>query len=538
MFMLFALSVVTAGLGVYYRDSCTNSYGCLGHSGLILYVECGKTLCPVNHTAVDLRQCSNDSGPANGSDTWLDHGCSLLGGGCTRRFLKSKGDKPWCVPVGLDKDGHYAPMARVGSELCRIQCGQDYGILDRNGNLSCACPPEPPSNNSAVDEACQSYREEMDVETMSNCFCQSPLSCNATSCPCIPRQGAMTKTIDLQNGNIDLRAAYPFTGLFPVVPCKMREDGNEVQCPSNWQQKKVSGYGALALAQGYRFLRPSSNMFYQPTGLAVSALRLNSCVCVRHCLSEFPVILCLLPKWSRKLVQCIPSAYLERTADLRGEILLVGEEDRKTSAIATVNGMNWTCWNSSGHSCQIAAPRPLSEAPVCVCLRPCTPSQCACGSHGFRVFKHFDVAMMRHGLCTLSGSVSGSAWKATVCKKGSTPCAAGEQIKTLETPEQSLFALGYRYFLADKWLRALPVQRPLKHGECLCTDRCTEGAPFLQCRLANETFSECKTPVEFPRGIGEGIVLAKDVPKLSCQGEVTVTRCNEISCNDIGCNVK
>ena len=56
--------------------------------------------------------------------------------------------------------------------------------------------------------------------------------------------------------------------------------------------------------------------------------------------------------------------------------------------------------------------------------------------------------------------------------------------------------------------------------------------------MANETFSECKTPVEFPRGIGEGIVLAEDVPKLSCQGEVTVTRCNEISCNDIGCNVK
>ena len=100
MFRLFALSVVTAGLDVYYRDSYTNSYGCLGHSGLIFYVECGKTLCPVSHTGVDLRQCSNDSGPANRSDTWLDAGCSLLGGGCTRRFIKSKGDKPWCVPVG------------------------------------------------------------------------------------------------------------------------------------------------------------------------------------------------------------------------------------------------------------------------------------------------------------------------------------------------------------------------------------------------------------------------------------------------------
>ena len=174
--MLFALSVVTAGLGVHYRDSCTHSYGCLGHSGLILYVDCSKTLCPVNHTAVDLRQCFNNSGPANGSDTWLDSGCLLLGGGCTRRFLKSKGDKPWCVPVALDKDGHYAPVARVGSELCRIQCDQDYGILDRNGNLSCACPPtKPPSNDSSVEEACQSYHEEMDVTTMSNCFCQLPV---------------------------------------------------------------------------------------------------------------------------------------------------------------------------------------------------------------------------------------------------------------------------------------------------------------------------------------------------------------------------
>ena len=154
------------------------------------------------------------------------------------------------------------------------------------------------------------------------------------------------------------------------------------------------------------------------------------------------------------------------------------------------------------------------------------------------MFKHYDLSLMRHGFCTLSGSASGSAWKATVCKKGSTPCAAGEQTKTLETPQQLLFALGYRYFVADKLLRTLPVQRPLKQGECLCVDRCTEGAPILQCRQANETFSKCKTPVEFPRGIGEGIVLAKDVPKLSCQGEVAVTRCTEIDCNDIDCNEK
>ena len=125
MFMLFALSVVTAGLGVYYRDSCTTPYGCLRNSGLLLYVECGKTLCSVNHTAVDLRMCQNEQGPPNGSDTWLDPGCTLLGGGCARRFVKADGGRPWCVPVVIDQNGSYAPVARVGTTKCRIECNQD-----------------------------------------------------------------------------------------------------------------------------------------------------------------------------------------------------------------------------------------------------------------------------------------------------------------------------------------------------------------------------------------------------------------------------
>ena len=122
MFALFALTVATAGLGVYYRDSCFTPYGCLGRLGFLLYVDCSRTLCPVNHTVIDLRECQNDTGPSNGSDTWLDPGCALLGGGCTRRFLKSAGDKPWCVPVARDENRRYAPAVRVDTTKCRIEC--------------------------------------------------------------------------------------------------------------------------------------------------------------------------------------------------------------------------------------------------------------------------------------------------------------------------------------------------------------------------------------------------------------------------------
>lgn len=536
MMMLFALSLVTAGLGVYYRDSCTAPYGCLGHSGLLLYVKCSSTLCPVNHTAVDLRQCQDDSGPANGSDTWLDPGCALLGGGCTRRFAKSVGDKPWCVPVALDKNGSFAPAVRVGTTGCRIQCDQDYGTLDANGNVSCACPP---SNRSSVDEACASDHAEMDVGTMATCFCQSPSPCNSIGCPCIPHEGAMARTMDLRNGHLDVRAVHPFGGLFPVVPCKTKQNGNHTLCPAGWQQKTFGGYGALALAEGYRFLRPKSSMFYQPTGLSVTAWRMNSCVCVRGCLSDFPTILCRLLTWSRRLVQCIPSAYLETTLDLRHKMLPVEREDRKTATVTAANGTTWTCSIDGRDRCNIPTPRPLESSPDCACLKPCSPSLCSCGSHGFRVFKHFDLSTMEGGLCTLSGDASRIAWSATACKGGTTPCAADERIMDFEFPEPKLFALGYRYYTGNKWMRAMPIERPLQQGECVCIDRCASGAPFLQCLSANATLSECRTTVDFPRGIGEGILRAKDVPRLTCVESVAViNRCNDVTCDDESCNSK
>ena len=215
------------------------------------------------------------------------------------------------------------------------------------------------------------------------------------------------------------------------------------------------------MAQGYRFVRPNSNMFYQPTGLAVSALRQNSCLCVRHCLSDFPTILCVLPEWSRKLVRCIPFVYLERKLDLRRKVLSVQRKDRKTVAITTTNDTKWTCSIDSQDICEMAIPRPLTLAPVYACLKRCCPSESPCGSHGFRMCKHFDLSTMQDGLCTLSGSATGDAFKATICKQGSTPCAADEQIRELHFPERKLLALGYRYYVGNKWLRALPIKRPL-----------------------------------------------------------------------------
>ena len=53
--VLFALSVITSGLGMYYRDSCTVLYGCLGRSGVMLDAPCRYPVCEVNHTGVDLR---------------------------------------------------------------------------------------------------------------------------------------------------------------------------------------------------------------------------------------------------------------------------------------------------------------------------------------------------------------------------------------------------------------------------------------------------------------------------------------------------
>ena len=399
--MLFALSVVTAGLGVYYRDSCTIPYGCLGQSGLLLYLNCGETLCPVNHTAVDLRQCQLNTGPSNGSDTWLDKGCELLGGGCTRRFAKSVQDKPWCVPVALDQNGTYAPAVRIGTTKCRIQCNQDYGILDAKGNMSCACPSSPPP----AWMACHSNHTEVEVGDMSSCFCQSLMPCNASSCPCITHQGAMARNMDYETGRLDVRAVYPFDDLFPVVPCQTESNDNRTQCPVHWQRKLFGGYSLVALANGYRFLRPTARLFYQPTRLAVSALHENRCACVENCFSTFPTILCILPAWSDKPVQCVASSYLDTIRDLHQVTLSVKWQDRQMGVIKTSNGTRWNCSTNSRDQCEIVSGVPLESAPKCVCLLPCSPPTCNCVSGGFRLFEHFDVTTEQEGLCSLS-------WKA------------------------------------------------------------------------------------------------------------------------------
>lgn len=527
---------------MYYRDACLVPHGCLGHSGLLLYVTCGRGLCPVNHTAVDLRECQNETGPGNGSDTWLDPGCALLGGGCTRRFAKSNEDKPWCVPVALDEKGLYAPAARVGTTKCRIECGQDYGILDANGSVSCACRPNP--SQKPMKEACEAQITEMDPGATTDCFCQSPQPCHTAHCPCIPKKGVMARTMFSRTGVRDVRAAYAFEGLFPVLPCQREEKDNQSRCPANWQQGKIDGYGPMALALGYRFWRPKVGLFYQPVGLPVWAWKRDSCVCMDRCLSDFPTILCLLPAWSPKPLRCVPSTYLDKSLDLRRGLFPVTWKNSKTATIAAANGTTWTCWNNSHDRCEIPARKPLDHAPECVCLRRCTPSLCPCGSRPYRLFKQFEETTLTDGLCTLSGSQGRNFWIARSCEKGPMPCAADERVKHLKRNEKKVFALGYRYHAGGKWLRALPIDRPLRQGECVCIDRCYEGAPFLQCRVTPDSGTDvsiCSAPKEFA-GLGEGIVLAKNVPGLSCdnssEGNATISHCDKIECNDLDCNTK
>lgn len=512
MMFLFALSVITAGLGVYYRDSCTVPYGCLGQSGVLLYVRCGQPVCDVNHTAVDLRQCLDTVGPENGSDTWLDEGCKLLGGGCTRRFVKGNGEKPWCVPIALDEKGTYAPAVRVGTTKCRIECDQDYGILNASGEMNCACPssPLPPCDlNYTVKE----------LHQMPSCFCRSPKPCNSTDCPCIAKRGMIARTLDSQTGGLDLRALYPFHDLFRVTPCHGPKEGDSSQCPTNWTSHEMDKESLLAMARGYRFYRPSTRMFYQPTGLNVSDLRANVCICIEHCLGAFPKVLCLMPSWDARPVKCLPEFPLLTSSDLRYAAFDVQWEDKTIGKIGTFNETVWTCSTKLSKTCEIEARISLDLAPKCTCLSPCIAPSCGCYPDGYRLFKRYDPKTMQFSLCSLSGNNANTLWNVSACRAGKEQCPEGAEVKDLVPFERKVFALGYRFYSAKKWLRPFPISRPLRQGECVCLDQCEYGKPLLQCRLApdpNVTLSMCQTPIEFSRGIGLEVVSIEEVPQLNC----------------------
>lgn len=509
---LFALSVITAGLGVYYRDSCTVPYGCLGQSGVLLYVRCGQPVCDVNHTAVDLRQCLDTVGPENGSDTWLDEGCKLLGGGCTRRFVKGNGEKPWCVPIALDEKGTYAPAVRVGTTKCRIECDQDYGILNASGEMNCACPssPLPPCDlNYTVKE----------LHQMPSCFCRSPKPCNSTDCPCIAKRGMIARTLDSQTGGLDLRALYPFHDLFRVTPCHGPKEWDSSQCPTNWTSHEMDKESLLAMARGYRFYRPSTRMFYQPTGLNVSDLRANVCICIEHCLGAFPKVLCLMPSWDARPVKCLPEFPLLTSSDLRYAAFDVQWEDKTIGKIGTFNETVWTCSTKLSKTCEIETRISLDLAPKCTCLSPCIAPSCGCYPDGYRLFKRYDPKTMQFSLCSLSGNNANTLWNVSACRAGKEQCPEGAEVKDLVPFERKVFALGYRFYSAKKWLRPFPISRPLRQGECVCLDQCEYGKPLLQCRLApdpNVTLSMCQTPIEFSRGIGLEVVSIEEVPQLNC----------------------
>ena len=509
---LFALSVITAGLGVYYRDSCTVPYGCLGQSGVLLYVRCGQPVCDVNHTAVDLRQCLDTVGPENGSDTWLDEGCKLLGGGCTRQFVKGNGEKPWCVPIALDEKGTYAPAVRVGTTKCRIECDQDYGILNASGEMNCACPSSPPP-------PCDLNYTVQELHQMPSCFCRSPKPCNSTDCPCITKRGMIARTFDSQTGGLDLRALYPFHDLFRVTPCHGPKEGDSSQCPANWTSHEMDKESLLAMARGYRFYRPSTRMFYQPTGLNVSDLRANVCICIEHCLGAFPKVLCVMPSWDARPVKCLPDFPLLTSSDLRYAAFDVQWEDKTIGKIGTFNEMVWTCSTELSKTCEIETRISLDLAPKCTCPSLCIAPSCGCYPDGYRLFNRYDPKTMQFSLCSLSGNNANTLWNVSACRAGKEQCPEGAEVKDLVPFERKVFALGYRFYSAKKWLRPFPISRPLRQGECVCLDQCEYGKPLLQCRLApdpNVTLSMCQTPIEFSRGIGLEVVSIEEVPQLNC----------------------
>jgi len=138
---------------------------------------------------------------------------------------------------------------------------------------------------------------------------------------------------------------------------------------------------------------------------------------------------------------------------------------------------------------------------------------------------------MQFSFCSLSGNDAHILWNVNAYHEGVKLCPDGGEIKGLDSYERKVFALGYRFYIAKTWLRALPVLRPLREGECVCLDQCEYGKPSLQCRLApdpNAALSLCRTPVEFSRGIGLGVVAVETIPQLRCeQGKVQVVSCDD-----------
>ena len=106
-----------------------------------------------------------------------------------------------------------------------------------------------------------------------------------------------------------------------------------------------------------------------------------------------------------------------------------------------------------------------------------------------------------------------------------------------DTIGQKVISLGYRYFVNNKFLRPLTVQRPLRQGEGICMDQCYGGTPYIQCRLSsdsNVTMTKCKVTKFEWNHIGEGIVFAKNIKNLKCDNvgggkTIPVSRCSDDS---------
>ena len=354
---------------------------------------------------------------------------------------------------------------------------------------------------------------------MPSCFCRSPKPCNSTDCPCITKRGMIARTLDSLTGGLDLRALYPFHDLFRVTPCHGPKEGDSSQCPANWTSHEIDKESLLAMARGYRFYRPSTRMFYQPTGLNVSDLRANVCICIEHCLGAFPKVLCLMPSWDARPVKCLPEFPLLTSSDLRYAAFDVQWEDKTIGKIGTFNEMVWTCSTELSKTCEIETRISLDLAPKCTCPSLCIAPSCGCYPDGYRLFKRYDPKTMQFSLCSFSGNNANTLWNVSACRAGKEQCPEGAEVKDLVPFERKVFALGYRFYSAKKWLRPFPISHPLRQGECVCLDQCEYGKPLLQCRLApdpNVTLSMCQTPIEFSRGIGLEVVSIEEVPQLNC----------------------
>ena len=465
---------------MYYRDACRVPNACLKKSGALAYVACDAP-CPASDTdefPLDLRRCqSNATASASGQtegvldDTWPDNGCRYLEGSCTTRFARRS--PGWCVPAVRDFQGRPAPATRSGTSHCREDCGQDYGYLDANGKTQCSCTfgPDP---FPRPEDRCDEYPEPTGVETIRSCLCNA--SCTEKTCPCLNGSATfLVRAMNTKDRFAHVRYLRDFSDLSRVAPCK------NGRCPNGWTRSVVKGYGRLAIARGYRLARFSREAtFYHTTTLRRLLWHNGTCVCAEHCTTPFPMLECIGSKW-RVYKRCRPLAAILPPEDLRNVLVEFSEpndafytgEVHREATIISRNDVAWICYENWEKNCRAAPRIPLADARDCACLVECPLDLCPCNVLAFRLYRAINSRKAVVSLCGLDASGDAKLKSVFFCSTESgPPCPNGSKPVKLNYLGRKALALGYRYRTGALWLSALPVARPLHHGECVCLEGC------------------------------------------------------------------